>query len=275
MLAAIASGAGAWVAQSTAVGRFRSPHALTSSSVSPQTVAGAGLKNGHSGVAWTQTASAQSNVPATGIFLATGSATRAPRAGRLMLSLPAGHGIDELALAGGTAGATAAWTESWFDRFGTYHAEVAVADLLGRVRARTFEVRGQLASGVTLAADAKGDQVLAWKSCDALGLCSVRAVSRAAGRRFGVAQRLGTIDTGEDPAAAVAPDGEALVGWSAGGRVLVADRRGAGGRFGRPHTVSGIPGASAVAVAFGPSDQALVAWTQGVAAPSVFAAFRP
>jgi hypothetical protein len=274
MLAAIASGAATWVAQAQAVGRFRAPHRLTSASFSPQTVAGASLSRGRSAVVWTETAASFANVPATGLFLATGTGQHPPHSGRRVLSVPSGYGIDELALAGGTAGPTAAWTESWFDRSGTYRAEAAVADLSGHVRARTFNVRGQLASGVTLAADAKGDQVLAWKTCDPVGGCSVRAVSRAAGHRFGSPQRLGGIDTGEDPAAAVAPNGEALVGWVDGGHVLVADRRTAGGRFGGAQTVSGAPGASSLALAVGPSGQALAAWVQGVATPSVRAAFR-
>jgi hypothetical protein len=276
MLAAMASGAGTWVAQAPAIGRFGGgAHRLTSSSVSPQTVAAAALPNGRSAVAWTETSASLANVPATGIVLATGSAKHPPRSGRPVLNVPAGHAVDELALAGATAGPTAAWTESWFDRFGTYRGEVAVADLSGRVRARTFVVPGELASGVTLAADAKGDQVLAWKTCDPAGGCSVHAVSRVAHHRFGTPQRLGGIDVGEDPAAAVAPDGEAVVAWVAGGHVLAANRRSAGGRFGSAVRLSNAPNASSVAVAFGPDGQALAAWTQGIARPSVQAAFRP
>ncbi len=275
MLAEVATGEGTWVAQGRVVGRFGPPHRLTSLRVAPQSVAGAPLQGGRSAVAWTETAASYANVPATGIFLATGNANSEPRFGRRMLSVPSGHGIDELALAGGAAGATAAWTESWYDASGTYRAEAAVADLAGRVRARTFAVPGQLASGVTLAADARGDQVLAWKTCDPVGVCSVREVSRGAGRRFGAPQRLGAIDVGEDPAAAVSPNGEALVGWVSGGHVLTASARRAGARFGAPATISSIPGASAVTLAFGPAGQALAAWTQGAYKSSVFGAYRP
>jgi hypothetical protein len=151
-----------------------------------------------------------------------------------------------------------------------------VADLAGpRAHPRTFSTPGQLASGIDLAADAKGDQVLVWKTCDELGLCSVRAASRAAGKRFGTPQRLGQIDPGEVPAAAVAPSGDALVGWAVGGRVLASTRHGARGRFGAPRTLAAADTASSVAVALGPAGQALVAWTQGVAAPRLFAAFHP
>jgi hypothetical protein len=275
VLAAIASGAGVWVAQSPAVGRFAPARKLTSSNSSPQSLAAAALPKGRSAVAWTEPVGTLPNVPASAIFFATGTAQTAPRVRRLAATAPPGHGIDELDLAGGSAGPTGAWIESWYDRTGTYHSEAAVTDLTSRGRARTFEVAGQLASGITLAADAKGDQVLAWKTCDELGSCSVRAISRAAGKRFGTPQRLGAIDTGEEPAAAVAPSGRALVGWVAGGRVLVAGRAGPAARFGRPATISSVPSAYALTLAFGPSGQSLAVWTQGTAAPRLIAAYHP
>jgi hypothetical protein len=276
MLAAIASGAGVWVAPSPGSGRFPFTRRLTSSSASPQTLAVAGLPHGRTAVAWTQTPASQANVPASTIYIATGTAKRAPRARRLAAAAPAGHAIDELALAGGTAGPTGAWIESWTDRAGAYHAQTVVADLGGlHAHQRTFSTPAQLASGIALAADAKGDQVLVWKTCDELGLCSVRAASRAAGKRFGTPQRLGQTDPGEVPAAAVAPNGDALVGWAMGNRVLAATRHGARGRFGAPRTLAASGSVSNVAVALGPTGQALVAWTQGVAAPRLFAAFHP
>jgi hypothetical protein len=275
MLVAIASGAGVWVAGSPAVGRFGSARRLTSSSSSAQSLAAAALSKGRSAVAWTEPAGALPNVPASTIFLASGSAKAAPRARHLAATAPSGHAIDELDLAGGAAGPTAAWIESWYDGAGAYHAEAAVADLVSRPRPRTFEFPGQVASAIALAADAKGDQVLAWKTCDEFGVCSVRAVSRAAGKRLGAPQRLGAIDTGEEPAAAVGPNGQALVGWVAGGHVLLAGRGRAGARFGRPATISSVPPAYDLTLAFGPSGQALVVWTQGTAAPRLLAAFHP
>jgi hypothetical protein len=276
MLAAVASGAGVWVALSPAVGRFPFTRRLTSSNVAPQMLATAGLPRGRTAVAWTETSAAVANVPANTIFLATGTAKRAPRFAYMAAAAPADHGIDELALAGSTTGPTAAWTESWYDRGGTYHSEAVVADLTRRPPpTRAFNTPGQLASGIALASDAKGDQVLVWKTCDALAVCSVRATSRAAGRRFGSPRRLGFIDPGEDPAAAVAPNGDALVGWVGRGRVLVAGRHGARSSFGAPRALSATTAASNLTLAFGPSNQALVAWTQGVAAPRLLAAFHP
>jgi hypothetical protein len=227
-------------------------------------------------VAWTATSSADPNTPATAIFLATGTGKRAPQSARLAVSAPTGHGIDELGLAGGGSKPTAAWTESWVDRIGNYQSLLAVADLKNsRPAARTFRVPGQLASGVTLVADGKGDQVLAWETCDELGTCSVRIASRAAGHRFGVPQRLGSADPGEPPAAAISADGEALVAWVSGGRVLAADRRQANTRFGAPRTLARTTQASEVAVGFGPTGQALAAWVQGLAAPLLRGAFLP
>jgi hypothetical protein len=218
---------------------------------------------------------ASPNVPASGIFLATGSAQRAPRRAVLALTAPQGHGIDELALAGGSRGPTVAWTESWSDSAGNYHSEAVVSDLTGSVRPRTFEVPGELASGLVLASNAHGDQVLVWKTCDALGSCSVRALSRATGHRFGAPARLGAIDVSQVPSAAVAPNGEALVAWITGGHVVVEDRRSAFSGFGPPTTVASTTSGSDPAVAFGPGGQALAAWTQGMAAPTLMAAFHP
>jgi hypothetical protein len=274
MLAAVASGAGVWVAASPAVGRFGAARKLTSSISSAQSLSATALSKDGSAVAWTEPAGALANVPAVSIFLATGSAKAAPRGRRLAATAPPGHAIDELDLTGGSAGPTAAWIESWYDSAGAYHAEAALADLVSRPRARRFEVPGQVASGLALAADAKGDQVLTWKTCDELGVCSVRAVSRAAGRRSGAPQRLGAIDTGEEPAVTVGPNGQALVGWVSGGHVLVAERGSAGGRFGRAATISSVPPAYDLTLAFGPSGQALAVWTQGTAAPRLLAAFH-
>jgi hypothetical protein len=117
--------------------------------------------------------------------------------------------------------------------------------------------------------------VLVWKTCDELAVCSVRATSRAARGRFSFPQRLGFIDAGEDPAAAVAPNGDALVGWAGRGRVLVASRHGVRSRFGAPRTLAATTAASEVTLAYGPAGQALAVWTQGVAAPRLFAAFHP
>ncbi len=275
MLAAIATGAGVWVNQSPAPGRFRANRVLTPVTISPQALAVATLRNGRSAVAWTAVSSANPNTPAGALFLATGTGQQAPSSARLVLLAPSGHGFDELGLAGGAGGPTAAWTESWFDSSGNYHSEAVVADIKGRPAERAFLVAGQLASGLSIVADAKGDELVVWKTCDELGTCSVRAAGRAAGGRFGAPQRLGSVDPGEPPAAAMSPNGEALVGWISGGHVLVADRRTTHARFGSPVTLSRSTEGSSVAVAFGPAGQAMAAWIQGIATPSLLGAFLP
>jgi hypothetical protein len=276
MLAAIATDAGVWVDQSLAPGRFRGSRVLTPVIISPQALASAPLRGGRSALAWTATSSADPNTPASAIFLATGTPQRAPQSARLAVRAPSGYGIDELGLAGGAGGPTGAWTESWVDRSGNYHSQVAVADLKNaRPVARTLPVAGQLASGLTLVADARGDELLAWETCDVLGTCSVRAASRSAGHRFGAPQRLGSVDPGEAPAAALSPSGEALVAWISGGRVVAADRRRTGGRLGPPVTVAKTTEGSSVTVAFGPGGQALAAWAQGIATPMLRGAFLP
>lgn len=276
VLAALAAESGVWVAQSPTVGHFRSSRRLTGPTSAPETLASAGLRDGRSAVAWTAGTVDVFDVAPDTIELATGTDQKAPSSARVAVTVPAGHSIDELSLAGGPAGPTAGWIESWFDSAGNLHSEAVVADLTGRLRPRTFPVSGQLASSLTLAADAKGDQAMAWKTCTTAGSCSVRAISRAAGKRFGGVQRLGALDAGQEPAAAVASDGDALVGWIDGsGHVLASSRHGADGRFGSAKTVSSAGLAADLTLAFGPSDQALAAWTQGTVAPSVVAAYYP
>jgi hypothetical protein len=275
MLAAIATGGGVWVAQSSGGGRFGRAHRLTSRSASPQVLEAAAQANGRSAVAWAQPTGSLPNAPASAVFLASGSAQRAPGSGRLVVTAPAGHTIDELDLAAASRAPTAAWIDSWYDSGGNYRSQAVVADLAGRVRARTFSIPGQVAAGVTLAANVRGEQVVAWKTCDVFASCSVRAASRGAGGRFGTPQRLGTIDASQAPAAAVAPDGKALVGWISGGHVLFAGRPSAGGRFGSPTTVSSTTQGYDLTVAFGPASHALAAWTEGTLAPRVVGAFHP
>ena len=114
--------------------------------------------------------------------------TRAPHGPHVALRVAAGHQIDELALGRGRSGATAAWVESFYDAAGLLHSQVSVADLTRSPRAKTFAIAGQLASGVSLASNAAGAQLLAWKVCDVSGSCSVEAVTRDSGKRFGIAR---------------------------------------------------------------------------------------
>jgi hypothetical protein len=83
---------------------------------------------------------------------------------------------------------------------------------------------------------------------------------------------LGSIDASEEPAAAVGPHGQVLVGWVRGGRPVAATAASAGGRFGAAATLSSTTFALDVTVAFGARGAGLAAWTQGTLNPSVVGA---
>ncbi len=265
LLAVIATAEGVWVAQSSAGDGFAPPHRLTASGSVPQTLAATTLQRGASLVGWTQG-------NARSIFVASGSEHQAPHGARAPVTVAAGRRIDELGIAPAGSRATAAWIESWYDGRGAYHSQAVVADLGSRPRARAFPIAGELASGLSFAGDARGDQVLAWKACDRLGSCTARAVTRAAGRRFGQVATLGAIDASQEPSAAIGPRGDALVGWVDDGRVLAAGHRVRAARFGAPRAVSATNRAADLTIAFGPAGNAVAAWTQGTLAPSVVGA---
>jgi hypothetical protein len=276
LLAAVGTDRGVWVTQSTTGDRFAATRRVSAFASSPQTLAATSQSGGRSSLAWTATPDQGQGVgaPARSIILARGPRGRAPSSGRVALTVAPGHEIDELALADRSAGPTAAWIESWFDSAGTFQSEVVVADLVNPVRSRAYPIPENVATDLALGADAKGDQVLAWKTCDQTGSCAVRAVSRAAGKRYGAPQLLGLLDASQAPAAAVAPNGAGLVGWISGGHVLAASRRTTAGRFDPPVTVSSTNLAADLALAFGPRGEALAAWTQGTLASSVMGALR-
>src|SRR5205807_1514636 len=124
-------------------------------------------------VAWTAQAR-RSSTPRT-IFAATGSARSAPRRAHPILTVPSGHQIDELAIAGDGApaapsagpGPTIAWIESWYDRRGAYHSQVEVTDLGHAGQVRSFAIAGTIAADLSFAQDTRGDELLGWNVCDA------------------------------------------------------------------------------------------------------------
>jgi hypothetical protein len=269
MLAVIGSGSGVWVAQSDAAGRFAGAHRLTSGSSTPQSVAATALSAGRSSVAWI---AASAGGAATKILDAGGSLAHAPAHPHVAVRVPPGHEVDELALGPGPRGPTAGWVESWYDSAGSFHSEVAAADLAGRVRGRAFALAGQLAADVAVASDARGDSLLVWKACDRNAACAVYGASRAAGARFGAPQRLGAVDASQEPAAAIGARGQAIAGWIDNGHVFAAARGTARGRFGSPALVSGTNFAADLNLAFGPRGETIATWTQGTLAPSLMAA---
>ncbi len=175
-------------------------------------------------------------------------------------------------MAGGAGGATLAWIDSNYDPKGNYRSGVRAADLAQLKNVTAFQRSGVMASGLTFAADSRGDQVLAWKACSWSGSCSVEASVRTAGRAFGKAARLGYIDAGEVPSLAVAPGGQALVGWITGGHVLAAYLAAHSTRFGNAVMVSSTIYAADVTVAFRPNGSAVAVWSQNTLAPEIVGA---
>lgn len=265
VLAAFATAEGVWVSQKRTKRPFGRARLLSASGSFPQTLAAASAPRGRTHVAWTAAIGQPALAPAGTIYVATGSPGRAPSGTRVAYSAPAGHQIDQLAI----AGTTAAWIESWSDADGVYHSEAVAATLKGQPSVRRFPIAGRSASGLSLAGNGAGDQLLAWTACSAAGGCTVRAAAKDAGGRFGAPAELGPIDPSQAPAATVSNGGESLVGWVDAGHVIAAARRRRARRFDRPQTVSTTRLASDLTVAFGPRNTALATWTQG---PSVMAA---
>ncbi len=269
-LAAIASERGVWISQSSGAGRWGPARLLAGARSQPETLAAIGLPKGQTAVAWVG-----GNSSATGprsVFIATGSSTRAPLRAHAAITVGPSDGIDEMAIAPGPAGATVAWIESWYDGRGNYHSEVAEVDLAHPRRITAFPIAGTIASDLTFAGDAHGDQVLGWKTCTWSATCSTRAAVRSAGRSFGRPQQLGSIDAAEAPAVAVSAGGAALVGWIDRGHVLARGLQPRATRFSAPDLVSATNYAANLALTFGPANTALAAWSQGTLAPDVVGA---
>jgi hypothetical protein len=276
LLSAVATPEGVWVQQARASGRPPDARLLTPAAAAPQTLAATSLGANKTLVGWTAAAAQPAPAPPSSIVVAGGTASRAPHSPRIALSATPGHAIEELALGRAKAGASAAWIESFYDAAGVLHSQVAVADLGRRVHVRTFPIDGLLASGLTLASNAGGAQLLAWKVCDTSGSCSVETVARDRGKRFGQPLRLGRTDASQAPSAAVSASGVWVVGWIDGGRVLAASRFRRARRFVRPRVISSTNAAADLTLGLGAGNRGLAAWTQGVTFETVMgAAFKP
>jgi hypothetical protein len=269
LLSAVATAEGVWVQQAGRSGRPAPARRLTPAESAPQTLAATTLKANRTLVGWTAAAAQPAPAPVADIVVAAGSARRAPARPHVALTVAAGHQIDELALGRARSGATAAWIESWYDAKDVLHSQAAAADLAGRVRVRAWEIDGQLASGLSFATGPEGAQLLAWKVCDLSGSCSVEAVTRDSGRRFGAPIGLGRIDPSQAPAAALSPRGAGLVGWIDRGHVMAAARARRAPRFLPPRVVSPTNFAADLTIGFGAARTAIAAWTQGTFAQSV------
>jgi hypothetical protein len=271
LLAAISTGAGVWAAQSVSANRFAATHRLTAPHDVPEALSATSLGADDSILAWIAArGTAFGAVPGT-IFTASGTKLSGPRRGYAVLTVPAGHQIDELGLAHELSTPTVAWIESWFDARGGYHSQADVADLAQRPGVRALSHAGQLASGLDVAANAAGDQAVAWKVCTGRGSCSLNVALRRAGATFAAPVSLGSIDPSQAPAIAVGRSGEVLVAWVRFGHPVAAARAPGSGSFGRPSVLSRTTYAADLTLSYGPAREAIAAWTQGTLSPSVVA----
>jgi hypothetical protein len=274
LLAAVATNRGVWVSKSSSRGRFGAVRRLTGSASRPQEMRATSLGNGLGVVAWTETDNFSGPGSARQIFLATASANAAPTRGHAAVTVAAGHAVDDLGLADGTAAnaATVAWVEDWYDRSGNYRSKLVVRDLSPHGQRRTYIVHGTVASGIALVDNGRGDQVLAWRTCTFQAACAVHVAWRRGRGGFGGASRLGFVDDAEVPTAAVAASGESLVGWIHHGHVEVSDLRPHAPKFAAFHTVSSTDFAADLTLGFGSKGDALASWSQGTLAPDVIGA---
>jgi hypothetical protein len=273
MLAAVATERGVWVVQAAHGNRFGSPHRLTGAAQIPQSMSSAWQGGRSTIVVWTSARGPAGTADPRTIYYAVGSSKGAPRRARKLLTVPSGHRIDELDVARRGSRATAAWVESWYDRKGVFHSVVRAADIVANPGVRNLSPAGQLAAGVSISADAAGDQGVAWKACRANGSCTVQAAVRGAHSTFAGRSSFGQIDPGDEPAAAIGPRGQAIVAWVRSGRPMAAAGSAHSRRFGSATTLSRTAQFAAnLAIAFGPRRQALAAWSQGTLNPSVVGA---
>ncbi len=277
LLSAVATAQAVWTELTGDKGRPAPARLLTPKTAAPQTLGATVLRGNHTVLAWTAAAGppAPSTTGPGGIMVADGTATSAPRRPHLAVKVAPGHQVDELAVGRGSSRGTVAWIESWNDSAGHLHAVPVVGDLGRRIHARTFEIPGLLASGLSFATDPSGAQMLAWKACDLLGSCRVETVVKDGGGRFSQPISPGRIDASATPAAAVSPKGVALVGWIDGGRVLAAARGRRARRFAPARVVSRTNSAMDLTLGFGPSG-GLAAWSEGTFTETVMGAvFKP
>lgn len=266
MMAAVATEGGVWVVQSARDNRFAGQQRVSDRGQEPISMSAAWLGGEATIVAWTAGTGTIGATTPRSIYYATGTRRQAPDRARVALTVAAGHRIDELAVVRRGSGSTLAWVESWYDRQGVYHSRVEAADLAPNPQIRALSPENRLASGLTFASDAAGDQGLAWGSCTVAGACAVQAAGRPAKAAFGTTRTLGASDSDQPPALTISPRGQVIVGWVRGGHPVASVG------FGSPSVLSSTTFASEPTVAFGPQGEALAAWTQGTLHPSVVAA---
>ena len=272
LLAALASEHGVWVTQTNSGGHFGAVRGLNVNGAWPQLLAATALADGKTIVVWTALASQFASGPSS-INLAASDGVGLPAHPHVTLSVPAGHEIDELQLVAHGQVPTVAWIESWYDGSGHFHSQAYAEDLTATRSERSLSSPSELASGLSLAAGANGTEAAVFRTCTAAGTCSMHAVVRRPGRRFGAAQSIGPIDSTQTPVVAVGATGSVVASWISGGSVLAATTGPGASRLGAPVTVSGTAFASNLALGFGPTgSSAMLAWIQGTDNQSVIGA---
>jgi hypothetical protein len=276
ILAAIATARGVWVSQSGKGGRFGSAQRLTAGNSTADDLQAAALPKGGGVVAFTETRPPKRADGPASIFVASGSQKQAPHRARAAIILSGGRIAGELGLSASSKATTLAWTEGSYDKHGNYVSDVAISDLTRHASIRRFAVRGTVASGLTLAGDAGGDQLLAWKTCAFAGDCSVRAAVRVAGGRFGNPSRVDAIDAASSPVAAISSRRDGLLGWIHAGHVVAAALGRGASRLSHTTVVSHTSFAADLTLGFGPKGDALAVWSQGTLSPEIVgAAYKP
>ncbi len=271
MLAAVATEGGVWAAESGPAGRFAATRRLTGSAEAAQALSAAGLDGENAVLAWTAATGPAGYAAPRAIFYALASRRSPPRVAHTLLRAPAGHRIDELAVAGRARRATAAWIDESVDRRGTDHTQVRAADVAAHPSVRGFPAGHGMSAGLSLASDPAGAQALVYTTCRADSGCTVRVTTRSPTSAFRAVSALGAIDAGQTPALSVSLRGRVIVGWIAGGHPVAAVGSAANGRFGAARSLSPTVYAYDITVADS-AHGAIAAWTQGTLNPSIVAA---
>ncbi|MHB8656644.1 MAG: hypothetical protein ACYC91_01620 [Solirubrobacteraceae bacterium] len=278
VLASIATERGVWISLSRSSGPFGVAKRVSADGTLPELLGSAAIGPDASIVAWTARRGLYGPPPRT-ITAATNQGGGVRGEPKTVVSVPAAHTIDELAVAGGPRGGPIlAWVESWDGVSGRYHSEVRLTDPDRGVPIVRVSAAADVASGLSLTSDSDGNAVLAWRACRSDGGCVVRAALKPAGRRIAAAVGLGAIDPGELPVVAANPwtagrtGVGALVGWISHGHVLAAAARPGAARVGTTRIVSRTDFASDLTLAFTARGEGLAAWIQGTFAQSIVGA---
>jgi hypothetical protein len=284
LLAAVDNQAGITVARSDASGAFGSSEQLIGADTTPPLMAAGPLQDGGAIVAWTAPASDAETIAGTPaspgssptaegydqprnqlIAFATAGPSGAPGRARLAVTVPAGRQIDALGVVPHDAGATLAWTESWYFA-GHYLSQVFWADLtadgVGQPRALSSAASG--AVGVSLAGTSAGREVLSWQACEiGAGTCVTQAALRPDGDAWGPVRSLGPVDPTSFPVASQSSRGQSLVAWISNGVVYGASGQPDSDAFSAAQRISGADTASDLALDFGEGTRAAAVWVQG------------